>query len=124
MVCGRDGMRQRQPDTQERNNYDDTNPSIPNHRPEKAARRTRSPSPSPTTAPRTAASPEDQNLPVRKQGERRRSASEQLDPRKRPKRDTVLELPPPEMSTTHQPPRRSRGRVSPLFFGRSVKLEN
>ncbi len=44
-------------------------------------------------------SPEDENLPVRKQGERRRSAREPLDPRNRPKRDTVLKLPPPEMST-------------------------
>ena len=35
-------------------------------------------------------SPEDQNLPVRKQGERHRSATEQLDPRNRPTRDTVL----------------------------------
>ncbi len=105
------GMRQRQPDTQERINYDDTNPFIPNDRPEKAARRT--PAPSPRTDP-SGGSPEDQNLPVRKQGERRRSASEPLDPRNRPTRDTVLELPPPELSTAEQEQQQRQGKTS--FF--------
>ena len=110
------GMRQRQPDTQERINYDDTNPFIPNDRPEKAARRTAAPSP--RTDP-SGGSPEDENLPVRKQGERRRSASVPLDPRNRPTRDTVLKLPPPEMSTAKQ---ERQGKTS--FFADSVKSEN
>ena len=106
------GMRQRQPDTQERINYDDTNPFIPNDRPEKAARRTPAPT-SPRTDP-SGGSPEDENLPVRKQGERRRSAREPLDPRNRPTRDTVLELPPPEMSTAKQEKQQRQGKTS--FF--------
>ena len=58
------------------------------HRPEETARRSpTSPSPSPTSP-----SPEEQNLPMRKESERHRSASKQLDTWNRPARARVLEL--------------------------------
>ena len=96
-----------------------TNKHTPNyeHRPEETARRSPSPKPTPTTptpptppTPPTTPSPstEEQNLPMRKQSQRHRSATQQLDTRNRPARATVLELQLNEQQAAKTTPREGR----------------